>query len=449
MSKLKVKAGSDRIHDRFQTALANLVPKNRDSGTFTYARSIEDSPTAIRYVVTTGIRAFDDRVGGMPFGKATELVGLPQSGKTTMAVRTVVRAQQGYLYERIQKEDGSLQLKQLKPGSYMVHCAYYDQEGSMSDRDKRTVDGIMMDAEIFQCDTVELIWVTMDKMMTILDEEQEETGIQQFLVVIIDTVGSLSTKSEFVMAWGKTDYPRVPQELKTGMKVMIGRMQRENVMLIGCNHVARSMDVRGRMAFRGWHYTSPGGMAFSYYTFHRVFFEMLKMKYSLASKGNPDGYVVYFQTLKNRLMPVLREGRLALLFTAKDQKQKVIREGGFHDQLSLLEALFFGKAAKVSKATGAISFRFEAFGIATTTFGAKDTVKTLDEQEDEQPEERPRLKRDPKIANRAAWAAFYVEHQADCEALYEEVTRRALASSESVGTAIDDEDAEDDEDESD
>lgn len=469
MSKLKVKAGSADLHRRFHAAFANLVPKTIEGGTFTYARSTEDSPTAIRYVVTTGIRAFDDRVGGMPIGKATELVGLPQSGKTNMAVRTCVRAQQGHIYERVQRADGGIQLKKLDPKTYQVTCAYYDQEGSLSDFDKRMIDGQMLDAEVFSCDTVELLWATMDKMMTILDEEQDSTGIMQILVVVIDTVGSLSTKGEYLMAWGKQDFPRVPQELKTGMKVMIGRMQRENVLLMGLNHVTRRMDLRGKVAFKGWHYTAPGGMAFSYYAYHRVFFEMVQTRYCLAGRGNQDGFLVYFQTLKNRLLQPLREGRLALLFSVKDRASgKLVKEGGFKDDLSLLECLIYAKAAKIAKESGAISFRFDAFGIQTSTFGTKETVPTLEEQEDtpadaprprrgrnlapaptldEQegeaaPAQAPirRSKRDPKIPNRGSWPAFYAEHQADCDALYEEVTRRALASSETLGTLADDDD---------
>lgn len=466
MKTLKVKAGSDRVHERIQAKWKARLPKSAEGGTFRYARSTEGSPTEIKHVVTTGIKAFDDRVGGMPFGKATELVGLPQSGKTSMAVRTAVRAQLGFIFERKQTPDGRITLSKLKPGSFAVTVAYYDQEGSLSDYDKRIVDGIMLDAEVNQCDTVELMWATMDDVMMVLEEEQEASGILQFLIVIIDTVGSLSTKSEYLAAWGKQDFPRVPAELKTGMKVMIGRMQRENVMLMGLNHVSRRMDIRGKVAYKGWEYNAPGGKAFSYYAFHRVFFEMLQNRYCLAGKGGQDGFIIYFCTLKNRLKQPLREGRLALLFTVKDEKTgELVREGGFYDGYSLLESLIYGKAVKISKETGALVFGFSRFGIETATFNPQDAMPSLEEQEETEappprrkgrrlepapdtelepaPDAPPKKpKRDPKIPNRASWGAFYEQHKDDLDRLYAEVTRRAMAASDLVGACVDDDDIE-------
>lgn len=433
--RARIKSGCAGVQRRIHAALHALVPKSDTSGTFRFARSTEGSPTAIEHVVTTGIKSFDDRVGGMPVGKAIELVGLPQSGKTTMAIRIAVRAQQGHIYRREESTDGQIKLEKLKPGTFAVTVLYYDNEGSLSDKDKRTVEGVLLDAEILQCDTVELMWATMDKVVRILEDVESDSGVTQFLIVIIDTVGSLSTRAEYTLAWGKHDYPRVPQELKAGFRKMIGRMQRENVMLMGLNHVSRRMDLRGKTSMKAWAYTSPGGYAFSYWAYHRVFFEMLQVKYSLQGKGQ-DGYLVYYSTLKNRLAMPCREGRMALLFTVKDANGKTVREGGFYDAYSTLEALIYGKAAKVSRETGAVLFRFSAFGITPTTFGQAD-LPSLEEQEDAESVAKAgtgRRKRDPKIPNRAAWPAFYAQHQADCDALYEEMTRRTMSASDMEGS---------------
>jgi len=445
--KAVIKSGCARIHERIHSEFTRMVPKSSEGGTFTFARSSVASPTTIRYICSTGIRNYDDLVGGMPFGKASELVGLPQSGKSTMAVRILVRAQEGYVYERIQTPNGGIKLQKLKPGTFQVTTLYYDEEGSLSDFDKRLCDGILLDAEILQCDTVELLWATMDKVMTILDEEQKDTGILQFLLVAIDTVGSLSTKSEYVRAWGKVDFPRVPQELKTGFKVMVGRMQRENVLLLGLNHVSRRMDMRTKKGFRAWEYSSPGGKAFSYFAYHRIFFEMKEVRYSLAGSGNQDGFLVFFQTLKNRLAPPLRASHMSLLFTLKDPETgKLIREGGFFDINCMLEALIFAKAARVAKQTGSISLRFNAFGVTTTTFGKAPSAETTEkteslEEQEEAPEEEAesrRSKRDPKIPNRAAWPEFYAQHKADCEALYLVVIRQAHSASKAPVAGQDD-----------
>ena len=466
MKKVTIKSGSKSLLARISTKLDNAQPENESDGTFRHARSTEDSPTFIRYVVTTGIRPFDDRVGGMPIGKATELCGKPKSGKTNMAVRTCVRAQQGYIFERVQTPDGGITLEQLKPGTFNTTILYYDNEGSLSDFNNRAVDGTIMDGEIIQCETVELLWKTMDDVMDVVDEEQvANPDVIQFLIVVIDTVGVMTTKVELDAAWGKTDFPRVPMQLKAGFKAMTSRMQRENVLLIGLNHVSRKMATRyGQPAYRGWNYDSPGGLAFSYFATHQVYFEMLEKKYCLRGKGEADGLLVYFLTEKNRMLPPLRQGQLALLFGLKDRKTgKLLQEGGFKDTWSVLEALIYHKAAKISHVTGAIAFYFEKFGVPMTTFGPAATTPSLEESDDAAPPvpvarrtARPARtvdivkKKDPRIPNRLGWLEFYEQHKADLEALYDLVTDRSLQGSLMVALpGVDDTDDDDNDEEGD
>ena len=453
MSKVAVKSKSKSLLERIESRLEKRQPEDSSKGTFSYARSTQDSPTYIRYVVTTGIRTFDDRVGGMPIGKAIELCGLPKSAKTQMAVRTCVRAQQGFIYERVQSGDGSIELRQLQPESFNVTVVYYDNEGSLSDFNHRQVDGTIMDGEILQCETVEMLWQTMDDIMEEVEAEEVSTGIIQFLIVVIDTVGIMTTKSEMEAVWGKQDFPRVPYHIKTGFKQMTSRMQRDNVMLIGVNHVSKKMERQyGRVAFRGWAYDSPGGMAFSYCATFQIYFEMLEKKYCLRGNGEADGILIYFMTKKNRMLPPLRQGRLALLFGIKDrQTGKLIREGGVKNDWSILESLIFGKAAKVSD-KGAVTFFLEKFGIEPKTFGSRERVPSLEEQDDEAPvmtrpgrrttSVEPIKRKDPRIPSRWAWTEFYAQHREDMDALYEAVTDRALQGSELNLPGVDDEEEE-------
>lgn len=457
MSKATIKGRNKSLLDRIGSALTAMQPENPAHGTFEHARSTETSPTFIRYMVTTGIRAFDDRVGGLPVGKAIELCGLPKSGKTNMAVRVCVRAQQGFIYERVQLEDGCIELKQLEPGTFNVTTIYYDNEGSLSDFYQRQVDGTVMDGEIVQCEVVELLWKTMDRVMEEVEKEEEATGVIQFLFVIIDTVGSMTTKLELEAAWGKQDFPRVPYQIKAGFKAMTARMQRENVLLIGLNHVTRKMTAanRGHVAYKGWLYDSPGGMAFSYFATVQIYFEMLQVKYCLAGKGEADGLLVYFMTQKNRLLPPLRQGRMALLFGLREKDtQRVIKEGGFKDGWSMLETLIFSKAAKVTD-TGAITFRFEKYGLE---FNAKkDETATLEERDGETPppaapqrrgarrNEPPPRQKDPRISSRLKWPEFYEQNHEALDALYNLVTERCLAGSESIQLPNGDDDDDDEE----
>ncbi len=225
--------------------------------------------------------------------------------------------------------------------------------------------------------------------------------------------------------------------------MLIRQIQRENVLLIGVNHVTKKMErMGGRVAFKAWEHSSPGGKAFSYYSTHQVFFDQVLSNYRLGDGGSPDGFLLSFFTTKNRLGPPLRGGRLALLFGQRDQEGKVILEGGLHGVFSLLETLINSKAAEVSKQTKAIIFKFKKFGVTTTTFKSSPS---LEEQEDEAPpgaakpgvpsrrkkksldeDDEPVVKpaREPRIPNRAAWLTFYQEHAADIEALYAETNRR-------------------------
>ena len=162
MGKVKATSTSKDLIDRIASRLIRGQPETAEGGTYDVARSRDDAPSKIRYVVTTGIRPFDDRVGGMPIGKAIELCGLPSSGKTNMAVRTCVRAQQGFIYERTALPNGQYHLEQLKPGTYQVTTLYYDNEGSLSDIDKRTIEKFEKEAAEMGKSSFKYAWV-LDK----------------------------------------------------------------------------------------------------------------------------------------------------------------------------------------------------------------------------------------------------------------------------------------------
>jgi RecA/RadA recombinase len=467
MANLKV-AGKRDFLSRVVTSLNKMKPKTEDAGTYTVTRAVDDSPSAIRYVIKTGIRPFDDRVGGISIGKVTELCGLPGCGKTNMAVRICVRAEQGHIFERIPSSDGStFTLKKLKPGTFQVTVLYFDNEGSLSDPFMKVVDGSKMDGVLEQCDTVDLLWKTMERVVDMADAEEKDTGLIQIVVVVIDTVASVSTKEELKKEWGKQDYPRGPAQIKEGFRVMIRRLQRENVLLIGTNHVSKKFDSHGKPVFRAWEYDTPGGKAFAYYCHNRIYFEPIMSRYRLSGKkGEVDGLSVYFFTTKNRLRPPLREGRMSFLFGERTETGEIVKEGGFNPELSILEALIHGKAAKVAKESGHIRFRFDAFEIETTTFGpkvaapaepAEPVALTLEEQDDAVPaprkkgkpapdveEDIPVIKKDPKISCRHDWSAFYKEHEKDIEALYAEVHKRCFTTQAQGPDVEDEEDEEDD-----
>ena len=165
----------------------------------------------------------------------------------------------------------------------------------------------------------------------------------------------------------------------------------------------------------------------------------------------------YLPAQKSRIMPMPRQCHMALLFGVKDKAGKMIQEGGFKDDWSLLEALIYHKAAKIGKETGAISFLFEKFSIPMTTFGTAATP-SLEESDDAAPPPSPassnrrmaarpkiaeeKKKKDPRIPNRMAWLEFYQQHQADFDALYDRVTENSMQGSWGVHLPAQDDDDE-------
>lgn len=458
---LKLKSTNKDLTSRIITTLKRARPREEDHGTYTVARANLDSPSAIDYIVTTGIRTFDERVGGLPVGKVTEIFGLPACGKTHLAVRVAVRAQQGFIYKRVPAKDAkTFKMEKLKPGTYDVTVLYYDNESALSEPYMKMVDGVTMDGIIEQCDTVDLLWETMEKVADMVAEEETVTKRLQILVIVIDTVASLVSKSDMKREWGKKDFPRSPQELKEGFRIMVRKLTRHNVLLIGTNHVSKRMKVEvgpgSTPAYRAWDYDSPGGQAFKYYSHHRIYLEPMRVKYRVNGlKGPAEGFLIYFFTEKSRLRPPLREGRMALLFGERAHDTgEVISEGGFNDTYSVLETLIFSKAAEIAKKSRKISFKFHSFGIKTTTFTpeapsledqADQPAAKLDETEGDGEGEGEELKRktNPTINDRSEWPAFYAAHTADVEALFAEANRRAFQSVNLSGS----EDEEDEEEE--
>lgn len=426
------------------------APRSAEWGTYEISRSNKKILSKIKYVLTTGIDSFDHVAGGFPFGRVAEVYGLESCGKTAMAIRTASRARSGCISEVIRQEDGTLTYRQLDPDEYEVAVLYIDNEGSLDDDNKLTVDGKPLDILTARCDTVEGVFKMCDDFISgaEMKKEMEEAKAAksskpaklQFLVIIVDTIASTSSREELALAWGKRDFPRVPAEISKGFNRLVRRLNVSNACMICTNQVRTKFSggsapmARGSQSFQ---YQSLGGFALRFYATHRIFMQAQTSKYKLLPDSKfPAGLAISFHTVKNRLRPPLRDGRMVLLF---DQKL-----GGFNNVFSILENLVLTGFVEIGSKEKGTDFvcKFSKNDITPETFGAK--ARTSLDEDDDAPVPRRGSKKDPGFKYRSEWPKFYEEHRTDIEKLWAAAIDYTFRTRGLDGIVIDDADIEPD-----
>lgn len=408
--------------DAMSKVMAKLQPANGGKERpYEMIRSSQEAPLSqIKYVLTTGIDPFDSYTGMLPFGRIVEYFGVEGCGKTAFALRSCVRAQQRFIYERKTDSEGVTGYTQVDPDLEVV-ILYVDTEQSLDEGAKIIVDGVEIDAIISRCDTVDKLFKmiddTIDVVKTITDESEKEC----FIVIVVDTIAAMCTQAELDAEWGTQDFPRAPKALRAAFSKMTRKINRHNVLMICTNQVSESFKPKQkkfRNPFsvdlpRPEDFTSSGGRAIRYYASLRIFLFQVNMEYKLSKGtiGGPSGFVGGFITVKNRQVKPRREGRFVLLY-----------DHGLSNTYSILENMLKCKVATRGE-KGTIEFRFRAHGIEPTTF-----------------EQALRANSNPKIEGNAAWLAFYDAHKADLDLLWEKA--KELTFSEEIPQS--EEDAEQD-----
>lgn len=420
-----------KIHAQVIARLEKVAPRKEENGIYEVVRSVEEIPSAVKFILTTGIKAFDDMVGGLPFGRVVELFGLENCGKSALAIRAAVRAQQGHIYER-KEVNGETVLAPVNPNDYHITVLYIDNEQSL-DKDRKRVDGTILDCLIARCETVEQIFKMMDETINTLCKVEEESGVTQFLVVVVDTIAGTPSKEELGEEWGKDDYSRQPKQLRAAFRKTIQAINKHNVCMICTNQVSDKFTPKAKFKTSiDEDFVAFGGKALRYYASHRIFMQQQVNRFALSKKSPfHDGFVVAFVSPKNRIKKPRREGRMVLWFG--DSTKGI--DGGFNDEYSALETLvYLGFAEYVE---GEIVFRFKRNHVTTTTFSvgvpeAKVAASLeADDSEAESPSRPLRARKktysDPRIKERWQWPAYYHEHKADFDALWTAAMRYSFA----------------------
>lgn len=426
------------FQDQVLSKLRACTPDEDSEGMYEIARSTTTILSKIKYVLTTGIASFDDVVGGMPFGRLVEVFGVESCGKTALSVTCAARASLGFIHEVTHNPDGSLTYRQLDPDEFEITVLYIDNEGSLDEDQKIVVNGKQLDILVARCDTIDMMFKMIDKSIMVAETRKAEAGNKklQFFVAIVDTIAATSSKQEIKQAWGAQDYARQPQQLSSGFRKLVRRIGRSNTCVICTNQVRQNMKPQQQSKGRGgntvnsWDFNSFGGMALRFYASHRVFMQPLPTPYKLSPNSRfPDGLVVQFRTVKNRLRMPLRDGRMALLFSPEN--------GGLNDLYSMLEHLVYYECAEKSERGSSIKLLFNSHGVALTTFDPQETQPSLAEQDDDEAARAPKRKvavKDPVISCRADWPAFYAAHKEDVDKLWEVAVAKAFSTG--IGPAV-------------
>ncbi len=446
MSKLKTL--EEQLFSRFQV----IKPKSDVGGTFEVALSEDNILADIKYVLTTGIRPFDDIIGGFPFGRISEIYGLEACGKTALMVRCAIRAKLGHIYEVMSRQGTRYTLQRLDPATYEVTIVYVDNEQSLEDGYKIEIVNIEYDAKgnpirerhrlkafIVRCDTVEYLFKIVDEtiqMIKKVEKDAEKAAKDkgtvrkpkvQFVVMVVDTIAGTSSKEEMTQDWGKDDYNRQAKQYHSGFRTMKNDLSRFNVAMLCTNQASEDLKTVDPHSKK---YQAPdaglrafGGKALKFYATHRIFMRPMDTKYTLVKGAQfAAGTLIEFYSSKNRIRKPKRSGRMVLLFDEE--------EGGLHDILSILETLIFLKFAEYNE-EGEIVFKFDSNDIEMKTF-TLSTALDEDDDEDEEAEPAPKSRRspakpavksrrirNPKISDRSEWLPFYRAHKEDLDVMYE------------------------------
>jgi len=425
------------LTQKIAAKLKKGMPDNDDGAYYELAIAHEQVLSTIKYVIKIGNQPFDDEAGGMPFGRVVELFGLDSCGKSAMVIRTACRAIGGHIYRRV-RVGNSYTEEKLDPSEYELSILYLDNESSLDDPSKMTVDGVTLstdNANIGRCNTVELMFKEVDLAVQVLKEEtdhenkaaEEEgrTSKLYFLLVVIDTIAATSSKEELGREWGKDDYSRQAKQLREGFRKMIQDISRYNVCMICTNQVSDNIKDAGERSKRKWQgpmyedFVAFGGKALRYYATFRIFVHALKTKYTLVRGSQfPDGLCIGFITVKNRMRKPLREGRMVLLFDEVN--------GGLNNTMSILESLLFLGLAEYGD-DGEFIFKCKSNGVLLTTF-PDIPQESLEDQDRGARKGRRGGYKDPRIYERYEWPKFYQEHKTDMDALWKKAVDYAFST---------------------
>lgn len=423
MKSVRLKGPND-LTSKVIAKLNTTRPRTEGALTYDVSRSTVSILSKVKYVLSTGIDPFDAAlgIGGLPFGRIVEIYGLDGSCKSAVALRCATRMQERKIFT-VERADRQAK-PQLVPidDKAQVFTIYIDNEQSIDEDGKTIIDGVSLDCAVARCETVDQMFKIMDVAIDEVKKVTSEEGVECFILVVIDTIAGTSSREEQEAKWEDVDYPRQAKQLREGFRIMTRKLARENVLVIATNQVGDNYKKRAggygnSMVPQDADFNTFGGRALKYYASVRIFQYKMNVDFKLNKKLRfPSGMTIGFTVVKNRLGKPWRSGQMVLLY-----------EGGLNNTYSRLQMLLHLKLAEYLEG-GLIAFKFGGAGIATTTF--------TDEGRS----------RNPRLESLDQWPAFYEQHKADFDLLWDHGMKIMFEEQQIVEATDDDSDIDIDED---
>ena len=218
--------------------------------------------------ISTGALTLDSAlgIGGLPRGRVVEIFGPESSGKSTVALATVAKAQQMGLT-----------------------CAYIDAEHALDPVYMQAV-GIDLDSLLLaQPDYGEQGFDIVDKLL--------RTG--KIGVIVIDSVAALVPKAELDGEMEQAHMGLQARMMAKAMRKLTGLAAQHNTLLIFINQLRNKIGI-----MFGNPETTPGGMSLKFYASVRI---DVRKKEDLKDKaGNPIGVKIKAKVIKNKMAPPMK-----------------------------------------------------------------------------------------------------------------------------------------------
>jgi len=218
--------------------------------------------------IPTGALTLDHAlgIGGMPRGRVVEIFGPESSGKSTIALATVAKAQQMGLT-----------------------CAYIDAEHAL--------DPTYMQAVGVDLDNLLLAQPDYGEQGIDIADRLLRTG--EIGVIVVDSVAALVPKAELDGEMEQAHMGLQARMMAKAMRKLTGLASQHGTLLIFINQLRNKIGV-----MFGNPETTPGGMSLKFYASVRI---DVRKKEDLKNKaGDPVGVKVKAKIIKNKMAPPMK-----------------------------------------------------------------------------------------------------------------------------------------------
>lgn len=226
--------------------------------------------------VSTGAMTLDVAlgIGGLPRGRVIEIYGPESSGKSTIALTTVAKAQ--------------------KMG---LTCAYIDAEHAL--------DPVYMQAVGVDLDNLLLAQPDYGEQGLDILDQLLRSG--QLGVVVVDSVAALVPKAELDGEMEQAHMGLQARMMAKALRKITGLAAQHNTLIIFLNQLRNKIGI-----MFGNPETTPGGMSLKFYASVRI--DVRKKEDLKDKQGNATGIGVKAKIIKNKMAPPMKVVEFDILY---------------------------------------------------------------------------------------------------------------------------------------